>query len=642
MALVKKNILRSSAAFQDKDADRRAGMSAREAEVQRKRARTLAKQQQAAERIAAATGELSSGINEAASAAEQLRRAADQISTGAEEASGAAQESSSAFQLVTESIASQLRDSEISETKVNACQNLLARTSGDVANLITNVVVASQRQLGSVAMVSELEAQASNIGDIVKAVARIADQTNLLALNAAIEAARAGKHGKGFAVVADEVRTLAETSERSAKQIQDLVGQIQQDVKTIAEGITSSANVLSGEVENGKVITAQLERIDIDFREIARGVAEIASGAKQSDTAAQQAMKGSQDIAAAALQQAAAAEETAKTVNEQAQALAEAEQASQALAEVAEELKNSTDVGKSAEVVASSAEQLSAAVEEINRASAQIMGALEEISKGTQVAAAASEESSAAIGQIERGLELAQQRASVNGEKVKSIQSLLSTNKTDVGKLIEGISSSVRTTQDSIRQVRDLEQVSRRIDKIVEAITTVSIQTNMLAVNGSVEAARAGEFGKGFVVVSTDIRNLARDSAENADRIKDLVKAVQDQISRVSADLEEIVKSATTEAEKAKTTTENLVLIDNDMAEVERGTAAILATSSEIAASIGQARKGVEQISSAAQEAEKATGEAAGVAEQQSKGARELASAIEEISSLADELQSAV
>ena len=44
-------------------------------------------------------------------------------------------------------------------------------------------------------MVSELETQAANIGDVVKDVARIADQTDLLALNAAIEAARAGKHG---------------------------------------------------------------------------------------------------------------------------------------------------------------------------------------------------------------------------------------------------------------------------------------------------------------------------------------------------------------------------------------------------------------------------------------------------------------
>jgi methyl-accepting chemotaxis protein len=489
--------------------------------------------------------------------------------------------------------------------------------------------------------VSELEKQAANIGDIVKAVARIADQTNLLALNAAIEAARAGKHGKGFAVVADEVRTLAETSERSAKQIQDLVGQIQEDVKAIADGINTSAQAVEGEVEKGKLITGQLETIRTDLTEVVRGIAEIASGAKQSDTASQQALKGSQDIAAAAVEQSAAAEETAKTVDEQAQALSESEQAAQALAEVAEDLKNSTDVAKSAEVVASSAEELSSAVEEINRASAQIMGALEEIRKGAQISAAASEESASAVNQIEKGVEVAQQRAVVSSEKVKSVQALLVNNKESVSSLIDGIAVSVKGTQDSIRQVKDLEQVSRRIDKIVEAITTVSIQTNMLAVNGSIEAARAGEFGKGFVVVSTDIRNLARDSAENADRIKDLVKAVQDQIGLVSSDLEEIVKSAIGEAEQAKVTAANLNLIEADAAEVERGMAEILSASHEIATAIGQAKKGIEQIATAAQEAEKASNEAASAAAQQSKGAQELAAAIEEISSLADELQSA-
>jgi methyl-accepting chemotaxis protein len=92
----------------------------------------------------------------------------------------------------------------------------------------------------------ELEKQAANIGDIVKAVARIADQTNLLALNAAIEAARAGKHGKG----------LAETSERSAKQIQDLVGQIQQDVKAIADGITSSVRGTQDSIKQVKDLDA--------------------------------------------------------------------------------------------------------------------------------------------------------------------------------------------------------------------------------------------------------------------------------------------------------------------------------------------------------------------------------------------------
>lgn len=69
------------------------------------------------------------------------------------------------------------------------------RTGADVGALIANIGIAARLQTASVRMVSELETQAANIGDVVKDVARIADQTDLLALNAAIEAARAGKQG---------------------------------------------------------------------------------------------------------------------------------------------------------------------------------------------------------------------------------------------------------------------------------------------------------------------------------------------------------------------------------------------------------------------------------------------------------------
>jgi len=638
MALVKKAAEQATSSATD---GKSSAITAREAEAQRKRARTLAKQQQAAERIATATSQLASGIAEASSAAEELKRASDQIASGAEEASSAAQESLSAFTQVGVSITKQLQNAEASSGKGEACQTLIARTNTDVGSLITNVGVAAQRQFDSVRMVSELEKQAANIGDIVKAVARIADQTNLLALNAAIEAARAGKHGKGFAVVADEVRTLAETSEKSAKQIQELVGQIQIDVKSIADGINASAKTVEEEVEKGKTITAQLDQIRLDAIEIVKGIQEIATNAGQSNVAAQQALKGSQSIAAAAEEQSAAAEESAKTVAEQTQALAECEQAAQALSELAEDLKNSTDVAKSAEQVASSSEELSSAVQEINRSSAQIMTALGQIRKGAEVQSSASEESAAATNQIEKGLDVAQKRATVGVEKVGAIKSLLAENKTAINALIAGISSSAASSRTSIKQMNDLELVSRRIDKIVEAISTVSIQTNMLAVNGAIEAARAGEFGKGFVVVATDIRNLAHDSSENADRIKDLVKAVQDQIGVVARDLNEIVSTAVSEVEKAKTTTNDLVTIESDIAEVEKGSQEILSASDEISAAIAQVKKGIEQISAAATEADKAATEASSAAQQQSKGAEDLAAAIEEIASLADELQSA-
>ena len=182
--------------------------------------------------------------------------------------------------------------------------------------------------------------------------------------------------------------------------------------------------------------------------------------------------------------------------------------------------------------------------------------------------------------------------------------------------------------------------MSRKIDKIVDAITQVSIQTNMLAVNGSIEAARAGEYGKGFVVVATDIRNLAHDSAENADRIKDLVKGIQDQIGLVGRDLGEIMTSALAEVEKTKAITSNLVTMESDIEAIEKGNVEAVSASQEIATALSQVKVAVDQVSAAAQQAEKASEQAAAASKQQSQGAEELSAAIEEIASLADELQS--
>ena len=174
-------------------------------------------------------------------------------------------------------------------------------------------------------MILELERQAASIGDIVRAVGRIADQTNLLALNAAIEAARAGQHGKGFAVVADEVRTLAETSEKSAREIQELIGAIQADVKVIAEGINRSAEAARSEVDKGKAIGVQLDAVRASMIEILKGADEILKYSIESEKAAVEAQKGSETIAAAAEEQSAACEEALKTVDQQTTALAQSE-----------------------------------------------------------------------------------------------------------------------------------------------------------------------------------------------------------------------------------------------------------------------------------------------------------------------------
>ncbi|HEY1189668.1 MAG TPA: methyl-accepting chemotaxis protein, partial [Gemmata sp.] len=211
----------------------RPGTSARDRAKDKASARTAAKRQQAAERVAAATEQLSGGVAEANAAVAQLERQMEQIASGAVESSKAAESSLAAIQEINAASTQAVAAAAQSLRKVNNIQELVRGASADLELLIQGVGASAKANIESAKLVAELEQQSAEIGNIVEAVVRIADQTNLLALNAAIEAARAGQHGKGFAVVADEVRNLAETSEKSARNIRDLVEKIQADVKLV-------------------------------------------------------------------------------------------------------------------------------------------------------------------------------------------------------------------------------------------------------------------------------------------------------------------------------------------------------------------------------------------------------------------------
>jgi methyl-accepting chemotaxis protein len=141
------------------------------------------------------------------------------------------------------------------------------------------------------------------------------------------------------------------------------------------------------------------------------------------------------------------------------------------------------------------------------------------------------------------------------------------------------------------------------------------------------------------MVVSVDIRNLARESAENAQQIKDVVKSTQDQIVAVRRDLEQIAAAAAIEVQKNEEITGRLFSVEQEMTAVQDGNGEILSGAELILSAVKEAQKGTQQISIASEQANRSSTEAASAARQQSKGAEELAAAVEEVASLADELQ---
>ncbi|HEY6516330.1 MAG TPA: methyl-accepting chemotaxis protein [Steroidobacteraceae bacterium] len=593
----------------------------------------------AAERLGAATEELASGLTEAATATRELGRSMEQINRGAETAAGACQEQSSAIKRVVADLATARDGADASARRTDTVAIALAEASMQIAGSIRAIEQGSQRQAASVTLLTELDARVKEIANVSQIVSRLSDQTNLLALNAAIEAARAGEHGRGFAVVADEVRSLAENSDRSAREVQTLSATIQKEIQEVGEALRAAAERALQEARSAGRVSDTLQARRTDMSKVAEGSRGILTAALEAERAAMEAQKGAELVASAAEEQSSAAAEARTAVEQQAKSLDEGQLAAQRLAALAEKLRSGRENASSLEDISANAEELSASIQELSGAATEVMAAVEQINKAAQVQSAATHQTASALNQIDRSARLSQTNAKAGDERVTNLEAALKDGRRSVESLIGGISGALDATRTGVGAITRLEGVGRRIEKIIDTITLIAVQTSMLAVSGSVEAARAGESGRGFAVVSNDIRNLARDASTNIERAKDTVRGILDQIGILKSDLQQIIATTEVEVQKSQIVSTSLLQLVDEVNALGVASKSILEGAGKILAATTEIAQAAQEVASAAEQASGASREAATAANEQSRGAEDLAAAIEEIASLAEAMR---
>lgn len=202
-----------------------------------------------------------------------------------------------------------------------------------------------------------------------------------------------------------------------------------------------------------------------------------------------------------------------------------------------------------------------------------------------------------------------------------------------------GIIESSSLVDIVINKIQVLERKIREMDKVVNIISNINIQTNMLAVNGAIEAARSGEYGRGFAVVASDIRNMASESGENADKIKDMIQDIQDQINIVSRELYEVKLAANREADKGKEMTEHLYKIQKESENVKSSVQMVVGAATDALDAIKQIKVRTEEIAAVTEETSNSLQQLTLGIKAQAEGIEELSQSMEEVAALADELQ---
>ncbi|GAA2701669.1 methyl-accepting chemotaxis protein [Aeromicrobium ponti] len=246
-------------------------------------------------------------------------------------------------------------------------------------------------------------------------------------------------------------------------------------------------------------------------------------------------------------------------------------------------------VGEKAVHLASSSEQLTASSEQNNMATEQVANSIQEVASATEQQTEKVKESTAVVKDMSSRIQQIMLNTNIVAKTANETNEVVVKGNSAIDLSTSQMKNINKTVSELGSIVHTLGKRSEEIGQIVNVISEIADQTNLLALNAAIEAARAGEHGRGFAVVADEVRKLAEQSSKSTESIRELISTIQTDTNSAINSMEK----GTAEVEKG------IDLVNNAgdaFSHIQQFADTVSSQIAEVSASIKDMAEGADQV----------------------------------------------
>jgi methyl-accepting chemotaxis protein len=269
----------------------------------------------------------------------------------------------------------------------------------------------------------------------------------------------------------------------------------------------------------------------------------------------------------------------------------------------------------------------------------QINSSVRQIAEGAKVQAASSQEVAISMNDMASGIVKVAETSSKVSESAQEATQQAEQGTTVVEQAVKQMNSIGEGATKAASAIERLNDRSKEIEAILDTITGLTSQINLLALNASIEAARAGEHGRGFAVVAGEVKKLANQSEESAGKIAELISETQqDTFNAVN-----VINSSSRDVQAGIELIEEVRMKFANILNASRNVAdhilEVSAAYEQMSAGSQEVSASVEEMNHIAKHASEDTKNAANATEEQNLAIEIISNSVQELKDVVEELQ---